>query len=67
MEIAGEDGLGDLLREADIEAVDAAATGEVHRPEQLAAGINFDTRCLHPASRNFSTNPRDSKICRERG
>ncbi len=42
MEIAGEDGLCDLLGEPDIEAVDAAATSEVDGPEELAAGMDFD-------------------------
>lgn len=48
MEIAGEDGLCGLLGEADIEAVDAAATSEVDGSEKLAIGMDFD-RAL-PAS-----------------
>jgi hypothetical protein len=41
MEIAGEDGLCGLLREADIEAVNAAATSQVYRPKELAVGMKF--------------------------
>jgi hypothetical protein len=39
MERAGEDGLCGLLGEADIEAVDAAATSEVDGPEEFAVGM----------------------------
>ena len=42
LEVAREDGLCDLFGEADIEAVDAAAAGEIDRPEELAAGMDFD-------------------------
>jgi hypothetical protein len=42
MEIAGEDGFCYFLREADIEAVDAAAISEVDHPEKLAPGMDFD-------------------------
>jgi hypothetical protein len=42
MQVAGEDGLCDLLGEADVEAVDAAAVSEVDGPEELAIGMDFD-------------------------
>ena len=42
MEVAGEDGLRDLLGEADIEPIDAAATSEVYRPKQFAVGMKLD-------------------------
>jgi hypothetical protein len=42
MERVGENGLSDLLRDANIEPVDATATREVHRPKQLAVGMNLD-------------------------
>jgi hypothetical protein len=48
METAGEDGFCDFLREADIEAVDAAAVSEIDGPQKLAARMDFD-RAL-PAS-----------------
>ena len=68
MERAGEDGLCGLLGDTDIEAVNAAATSQVYGPEELAAGMNLDdtVACIRQ-SRNFSTSPMDSNICRERG
>jgi hypothetical protein len=42
MERAGEDGLGGFLGEADIEAVNAAAAGQVYGPEELAVGMKLD-------------------------
>src|SRR5271170_2572894 len=57
MEIAGEDGLGYLLGEADIEAVDAAAISEVDGPEKLAAGMNFDRALPASSSEEFFDQP----------
>ena len=42
LEMAAENGLCGLFREPDIEAVDAAATSQVDRAEELAAGVDFD-------------------------
>lgn len=42
MERIGEDGLCDLLGEADIEGVNAAAASQVYSPEELAVGMKFD-------------------------
>jgi hypothetical protein len=57
MEIAGEDGLGYLLGEADIEAVDAAATSEVDGPEKLAAGMDFDQALPAPGREELFGQP----------
>ncbi len=57
MEIAGEDGLCGLLREADIEAVNAAATSQVYRPKEFAVGVNLDHPLPASGSEKFFDQP----------
>src|SRR5205823_5469170 len=41
-EVIGENGLGDLLGNAEIEPVNASAVRKIHRSEHIPAGVNLD-------------------------
>ena len=48
VEIVGENGLGDLLGQAEIKSVDASAGRQIHRPEHLASGVDLDSSLSAP-------------------
>jgi hypothetical protein len=48
VKIVGENGLGGLLGQAKVEPVYAAASRQIHRPEHLASGVDFDCSLSAP-------------------
>jgi hypothetical protein len=48
MEIVGENGLGDLFGQTEIEPIDAAAGREIYNPEHPASGVDPDRSLSAP-------------------